>query len=169
LFFAILYGAGPSRIAKQLKKSFMEAKYLIEKLNRAMPAIQELKDNFCEALRRNNGVLHSLLRRRLIYPDILSDDDKLRSCAERQIFNAFIQGSAGDILKALTIESAPTIHHYGGRIAAAVHDEVLGYVPKKKAQELCEELSYIFSSSQFIEPVPIVAEFRYGNTWGEIH
>jgi DNA polymerase-1 len=169
LLFAILYGATEFRIAKTLKVTVPEAKLFIRKLQKALPSVFELKELVLECCREQKGVLHSLMGRRLVYPDILSKDKKERSYAERQIFNAFIQGTAGDILKYLTIKAMPWISHFDGKIAAAVHDEILVYVPKDKAAFLVEELNKVFNNNELIAPVPVVAEFRHGESWKEVH
>lgn len=169
LLFAILYGATEFRIAKTLKVSVREAKQFIRKLQKALPAVFELKEMVIDGCREHKGILHSLLGRRLVYRNIFSEDTKERAYAERQIFNAYIQGSAGDILKYLTIKSMPWIEHYNARIAAAVHDEILVYSPSENAEALVEKLNEVFNDKELIAPVPVVAEFRYGKTWKEVH
>lgn len=169
LLFAILYGAGAARIGITLKCGAVEAQALIDKLRLALPAVFDLKENFWEGCRYSGGISHTMLGRRLVYPDIVSHKKSLVEAAKRQSFNAFIQGSAGDILKTITVECLPIIHSEGGVIAAAVHDEILGYVPVDNADSLCTRLSQTFSASQLLAPVPISADFHHGESWHVIH
>ena len=168
LLFAILYGASAPRIAKTLKRSVAEAQALIDKLNKALPAVQEMKELVWNTAIENGGTLHTLLGHRLVYPDILSKHKGKKGKAERQLFNAFIQGSSGDVLKFLTNKCMPSIVEHDAVLAASVHDELLGYVPRANAQSLCGELSHIFSTCDLITPVPIEAEFKFGYKWGEV-
>jgi len=169
VLFAIVYGATEHRISKVLKISLSEARQFIKKLERKMPSLFELRDLVIEGCINHKGVLHSLFGRRLVYPEITSKNKWERSAAERQIFNAYIQGTAGDILKSLTLNSMQHIRFYGARIAASVHDEVLIYCPKESADELINVLNTIFNDDKILAPVPIVAEFRQGKTWKESH
>lgn len=168
LLFAILYGASAHRIAKTLKKPVKEAQALIDRLNESLPAVQRMKEMIWEFTRNNNGVMHTLVGHRLVYPEINSKNKGARGRAERQLFNAFIQGSSGDVLKYLTLKSMPIISKHGGSLAASVHDELLGYVPRDNAQMLCQELTQLFSECELIAPVPIEAEFKYGERWGSL-
>lgn len=168
LLFAILYGASAMRIAKTLKKSQREAQMLIDKLNAAMPEIQAMKEFVWETAREQGGVMHTLMGHRLVYPDINSKHKGKRSKAERQLFNAFIQGSSGDVLKYLTLQSMPIIHEHSAALAASVHDELLGYAPTAEVEELCSKLTKLFSTCDLIAPVPISADFHFGTQWGAV-
>lgn len=168
LLFAILYGASAPRIAKTLKSSVSEAEHLIDKLNKALPAVQAMKEMVWQTASESGGVIHTLLGHRLVYPDILSKHRGKKGKAERQLFNAFIQGSSGDVLKYLTNKSMPVIIEHEANLAASVHDELLGYVSRANAQSLCEQLTHTFSNCTLILPVPIEAEFKHGYRWGDL-
>lgn len=169
LLYAIAYGAGFKKIARTLSVSEKEAKRVMQSLNNKFPALPKLKQWSIEETKRNKGVFHTKFGRRLVYKSVLSSDSEKSSRSERQIFNAVLQGTAADIIKKLTIDSFDLIYEYGGRIAASVHDELLIYCPAGTAQELAETLTSVWSSSDYLGSVPITAEFKIGNTWGEIH
>ncbi len=168
LMFAILYGAQAALIAKKLKKPVREADVLIARLNASMPAVQALKEEVWESARENDGVLHTILGHRLVYPDVCSKNKWKKLKAERQIFNAYIQGSSADIFKSLTLDAMPIIVSHDAQLSACVHDEALGYVPTANAPSLCKELTHQFSTSPLILPVPISADFHYGTKWGDV-
>jgi DNA polymerase-1 len=163
-------------------------------LERNAPGLLELKERTFEAARNRDGVIHTLFGRRLCYPDIVPEyatetakrlksekpedyaditanklGSSLVSRAERQIFNALLQGTAADVLKILTLKSRPYVHRAGGRLAAAVHDELVIPTPEKYAPWLRDQLTDIFSSTNPLKHCPVTGEAAIGETWQQIH
>jgi DNA polymerase I-like protein with 3'-5' exonuclease and polymerase domains len=164
ILYGILYGAGPAKVAGIMGCTTKEAGELIASL-----PVTALKDKVWTYARNHGGVIHTLMGRRLVYKGLNAKDNELKSKAERQVFNALLQGGAGDILKELTLRSLDTIHLVGARLALAVHDELVGYCHPSVAQDLCTSLTALFGECELLETVPVVAEFQYGTNWNELH
>jgi DNA polymerase I-like protein with 3'-5' exonuclease and polymerase domains len=112
----------------------------------------------------------------------------LQARAKRQVFNAVLQGTAADILKILSVGlnelgvsvfdlegrvqpftgSSTLVHHYGGVVAADVHDESLFYVPTEYAPACASELTVLFGTPLLLG-CPIAGEAKVGNSWAEVH
>jgi DNA polymerase I len=167
--YGVLYGIGINKLSKSLKVSRKEAKRIYNLLVEKFPALFELRDAAIESTKEGRGIIHTLLGRRLVYKNVMSFNSETRSRSERQIFNALLQGTAADLMKQLTVDSLGIIYKYDALIAASVHDELILYAPTSIAHELAIELTTLWSSSQYLMPVPIVAEFKVGSTWSEIH
>jgi len=169
ILFGKIYGQGVNSLAKQLRCSIQHAKKLVANIDSKCPALQELIDITINHARENGGVIHSLMGRRHVYPDLLSNNYVKRARAERQVFNALIQGSSADIMKFLGLMSLPMLSEYTAKMAANAHDEAIIYAPASGAEELSGNLTTLWSSSQLISPIPIQAVFHVGNTWKEAH
>jgi len=169
IFLSIIYGQGLTATALKIKRSLQETKKLYALVDESCPQLNNLVEATREHARKNGGLVHTLLGRRLCYPDITSSESALRSRAERQVFNALIQGSSSDVLKYLTVKSVPTVRKYKGVISGAVHDELLGYAPTEYSEAITAELTALWESDTIISPVPIIAKFKFGNSWSETH
>ena len=168
VLYLTLYGGGASKLAKDSGLSQQEGQSIIDQVNKTTPAIEQLKNKVYEAIRKN-GHLKTLGGRKLFYPDINAKSFKLRGRAERQSFNALLQGSAADILKILSIQSYHTVRKYGARYVAAVHDESLFYCDSDKSQQLAEDLASRWSNSGLLGRIPTTTEFKVGKKWSDTH
>jgi len=91
LLFGILYGMGDKRLAANLGVTLEEARAIIDLFFKTFPGILQAKKyhtGFCKA----NGFVLTLLNRRRRLPEIWSNNIRASSKAERQLFNAIIQG-----------------------------------------------------------------------------
>lgn len=167
LLYALLYGAGIKKIALGLGVSDKEAKAIIDKVYDGMP-IQDLKEKLWESCRKRKGVIYTCLGRRLYYPHINARDHEKRAKAERQTFNALLQGGAADILKVLTLKALPTAHTMGAYLAASIHDELLFYCPEKNVEGLKLWLDETFKTP-LLSHCPIKGEAKSGMSWLEVH
>lgn len=167
--YTIMYGGSAHRLSVALRCSKVEAQGVIDAINKSMPALYDLQSLIRKEAKENEGTVHSLFGRAFRYAEINSSKASERARAERQVFNATIQGTSADILKLLSIELAPIAWLYDSCTAAAVHDELLFYSPSEVAHELAKLLSLSVSTSTLIHPVPIEAEFVAVNNWSESH
>ena len=106
-----------------------------------------------------------MLGRRRYLPDLLSSELHLRGRAERQCFNALIQGSAADIMK-LAIIRADAMLPDEAQLILTVHDELLTLCPEDMAEDVAE---IIREAMEGINPlsIPLVAEVNIAKTWGD--
>lgn len=190
LLYATLYGAGPLKVGGGDKA---KGKALLKTLEQNAPAMFELKEKSWKAAAANGGLIHTLFGRRLMYPDIIPANavrtaKRLRrenpekyvesehrlaagftARAQRQVFNALLQGTAADIVKRLTLEAMPLIRQARAFLAAQVHDEILVYCPIPYAPWLKAELTKLFTRDDLLPYVQVTGDAKIGESWGSVH
>jgi len=129
---AVTYGVAYGKTAPGLGASILDdlgepigtnaALELLDRYNKALPAIPRLKDYFIEQARETGGA-RTLLNRWRALPEIHNSSmDYVRYGAERQAVNTPIQGTAADVV-ALAMISCDTIK--GARMICQIHDELI--------------------------------------------
>ena len=164
LLYATLYGAGDSKLGDGDKKA---GAALRAKLDANMPALQRLKDKVWASCRKR-GFVYTQFGRRLVYPTIRSNNKGERGRAERQVFNALLQGTAADVLKILVNMVMRDLESYGAYLIANVHDEALFYIKAEDADEFAAYLSQTFREP-LLSHCPIEGDAKVGMSWKEIH
>src|SRR3990172_6852466 len=91
--FGIIYGMGPSRLAKELDISFEEAQTYIESYFSRHPGVYRYTRSTLEEA-RTKGYVTTLFGRRRFIPDLSSPEGGVRQFAERTAVNTPIQGTA---------------------------------------------------------------------------
>lgn len=175
--YATLYGAGAAKVevgsARGLpfKLPSGTGKLVLDTMDQSMPSLGELKELVWSEARRDGGIVTTVHGRRLPVRELMSRDKGVRAAGERKAFNYKLQGTAADIMKMLHLEVASYVTEMDAVIAAAVHDELIGYswAPLDKATEMVDTLSHHFSTSDLLGPVPIGATFSIGPSWAAIH
>lgn len=175
--YATLYGAGAAKVEAGSARGLPfklppgTGRKVLDTMDANMPSLGELKQYIWDEARRNRGVVMTLHGRGLPVKELLSSDRSVRAAGERKAFNYRLQGTAADIMKILHLETSDYIQSQNAVAAAAVHDELLGYswASPEQTEEMTEVLSYHFSTSDLLGPVPIGADFKTGTSWGKIH
>jgi DNA polymerase I-like protein with 3'-5' exonuclease and polymerase domains len=161
-----LYGAGPAKVGGGDAERGQE---LLDMLDKNMPAITALKNRVWAMARKRKGLIHTWFGRRLYYPDITSRSFKVRGRAERQVFNAVLQGTAADILKLIAIDVETNVTpRYDGWLVAQVHDELQWYIMCDQAQQFAEEIEPYFAYD-YLSHCPTCGEAKVGANWNEVH
>lgn len=168
-----MFGFGAAKAGVMIGCSKEQAQAYIDTANASAPSLLLFKQTVWEAFKANKGVGHTWFGRRLCYPDICLEGNRkpnsgLRARAERQSFNATIQGSAADLLKVIQLFCLPHIHILGARFLGAVHDELLFECPEDRALEVAHILNTTFAGA-FLPFMPCEGDARIGMTWAEVH
>lgn len=136
LNFAIVYGAGPDKVANMLGMTLDEAKELLANHRKAFPEIYKFKAAVIKAA-KNRDIPHikTILGRIRRVWDLAVDDPEMKWKvwrAERQLFNSLIQGSLGDIIKLAMVrlhkllkEDAELNPGKEIKLILSVHDELV--------------------------------------------
>jgi DNA polymerase I-like protein with 3'-5' exonuclease and polymerase domains len=166
LIFLLIYGGQPKLMfARKLFPTIEEAEKAFEGVHESQPSIRRLMAKvIADATKK--GYVKSLLGRHMHYPDLKSANkwDKLK--AERQTFNALIQGSSRDILHYLLGESLPVVLEHKAHFVNVVHDEVVIEVPLEQKESLLQALDGIWNNrTDFLGSLPITGEWNSGSTW----
>lgn len=143
LNFAIVYGAGPDKVANMLGMTMEEAKELLANHRKAFPEIYKFKkDVIRSAKKRDIPHIKTILGRvRRVWDLHVTDPEQKWKVwrAERQLFNSLIQGSLGDIIKLAMVrihqlleEDAKNNPGKEIQLILSVHDELVLTCPEDR-------------------------------------
>jgi DNA polymerase-1 len=166
LLYACLYGAGDIKLGNGDKQ---RGKELRDKLDKNMPALQRLKEKVW-ATCKQRGYIYTAFGRRLVYRGMQSADRGEVARAQRQVFNAMLQGTAADVLKILVLGALQDINKswVDAWLIANVHDEALFYCYTEDAEDLCYILNHRFKQP-LLSHCPIEGTAKVGKTWYDVH
>lgn len=169
LNFALLYQQGAYSTAKQLGISIQEAQDFINKYFEKFSTVKDFMFETLEAAREKNYVETAWGRRRYTKA-INADNMKYRQVAERQAFNAPLQGTAADLMKVTMLELNKKLKKLSPEIniLLQVHDELLIEVPKELAQKAQDLTQKVMLKNNKLK-VPLDISIATGNNWAEIH
>jgi DNA polymerase-1 len=167
--YGLLYGMGPSRLARETNLSVPEARAFIERYFASFPAVRGFIDGVLEGA-REKGYVETLAGRRRLIPEIRAEDARTRAGAENAAVNTPVQGSAADIIKKamLALEARRAASKLAGRMLLQVHDVLLLEVP---AAELTETIDVVRDCMANAWPlrVPLEVDIGSGTSWLEAH
>jgi DNA polymerase-1 len=163
--FGLLYGMGPSSLAKQIGASEQEARDYIEAYFRRYPAVKEYLD---EAVRRaeERGWTETIMGRRRRLPELRSENGRTRSLGMRLAMNSPIQGSAADIIKIAMVRIAALLKDRAlqSRLILQVHDELLLEVPEAELEEVMTLVRREMEGAVRLS-VPLLVDLGFGKNW----
>lgn len=186
--FGRMFGFGNAKAAKMIGCTTEEAKALVDKANAMNPSFKQFQQSIWDTFEQNDGIGHTLFGRRLVYFDMVlnryskrdqtlptgqvvpaEDVSWRKAAAQRQCFNARIQGTAADIMQILTLEVIQGGWALGARLMASVHDELIFVVEEEYSDALRCYLNSKFDSLTMLPMgVPVVGEAQVGNNWYEL-
>lgn len=168
--FAILYGAGATRLMQQLEITRKEASQLIKNYYQRFPGLKEFMATSVETA-REEGYAMTLLGRKRGLRDINSKSGLTRSIAERMAMNTPIQGTAADMIKVamIRIDKALTEGNFKTKMIMQVHDELVFDTPKDEVDRIIPLVEKLMREAIPDLAVPIVVETGKGNNWLEAH
>lgn len=147
--FGLLYGAGPKKISEELNTSMKDAKEIIDRYFKNLPAILSWI-NVIKAHSSEDEYAMTRLGRIRRFPEINSDDKGTSERQKREAVNHHIQGGAADILKLALCRLHSRLWKYFGnrvRLICTVHDSVIlechkSVDPQDLASVLNESMKY---------------------------
>jgi len=169
--FSMLFGAGPDKIARSQGLNVEDARKILDAGKKAISCVDDFKQFVVSLCRNNSGVITDLYGRRLVYPDVVSEDKTKRARAERQIFNALIQSTEATIMKIMLpqiLEEAPCLTPI-----AQVHDEYVFLCPDGQTEEACAKIEDVMSRNWLpgdgttTPHIPVKGDAGAGSTWYE--
>jgi DNA polymerase I len=111
---------------------------------------------------RIDEFIRTLAGRKRRLPEINDNEWHIRAHAERQAFNAEIQGSGADIVKLAQREVARKIPE--AKALLQVHDELVYEAEEDHADEMAKEIKYICENVVELA-VPLLCEPKVVSTW----
>jgi len=167
--FGIIYGVSAFGLSNQTDLSRNEAKELIDTYYETYP---KLKKYMSEQIHfaQDHGYVQTVLGRRRYLRDINSQNQVVRSAAERNAVNAPIQGSAADIIKIamINIYNKLVEGNFKTKMLLQVHDELVFDVYKPELKTM-KTLIKTEMENAFILEVPLDVDLGEGNNRLEAH
>lgn len=156
-------------LSKALKCSEDEARVFIDQYRKAHPATQAAKQELLYTARKE-GYVRTYYGRVRYLNNINAEEYGVRSAAEREVWNTYIQGTAADILKMSIVRLGHLFrkNDVPARMVLPVHDEILTEASVRE----CDiwEVRNIMKQAMEVElkgyKLPVEAEF--GWNFGEL-
>ena len=167
--FGIIYGMQAFGLARQLGLERKVAQQYIDHYFERYSGVKAFIEATVEEARQN-GYTTTLLGRRRRLPDLGSQNNNLRSNAERMAINTPLQGTAADIIKRamLSVSRAMKKAHLKAKLILQVHDELVFEVPEKEAERLTQ-LVRIEMETALPLKTPLVVDIHLGSSWAQAH
>ena len=168
--FAILYGAGATRLTQELEISRAEASDLISNYYERFTGLKQFMSGTVQQA-KDEGYVTTLLGRKRSLRDINSRSSVARSLAERMAMNTPIQGTAADMIKLAMIRIHKMLREEGfkTRMILQVHDELVFDAPRDEVERVTPLIEELMREAIPNLDVPIVVETGTGENWLEAH
>jgi DNA polymerase-1 len=152
--YALMYGAGPNKIAKILNKDLIVAKIIRDRFLGAVPSLEKLLTSV-DACARKNRKLRAL------------DGRYLHVRSLHSALNVLIQGGGAIICKDWLIQIMKEVYKrkLDVKPIANIHDEIQFEVNKNQA----EELGIITQDSLKQLCCPLDSDYKIGTSWSDTH
>jgi DNA polymerase-1 len=167
--FGVIYGMGPTRLARENDISLEEAKAFIEAYFATYPGVQRyITDTIRRA--KEQGFVTTLLGRRRYLPELFSDNQGVRAAAENMAINTPVQGSSADLIKLAMINIRQRLRQEQLRtlMLLQVHDELVFEVPLAEL-DVVKPLVVDAMERAITLDVPIKVDVGVGRNWYEAH
>jgi DNA polymerase I-like protein with 3'-5' exonuclease and polymerase domains len=170
--FAVVYGAGPRKVASMAGINVPQAKELLRIYDQKFPEVGELRRIILREARRHSSKttgfpphVETMLGRMRRLPGLNSSDDGLKMYNERQAFNSLVQGSSADMTKMAMIRFAQ--RKRANWELLTVHDELVATSPKAESQDLmaCLVESMTGDTMQDMISVPLKVDAHIVDSW----
>ncbi|MBI4772676.1 MAG: DNA polymerase I [Deltaproteobacteria bacterium] len=165
--FGIIYGMQAFGLARELGISRGEAQRFIDAYFQRFAGVKSfLVENLERA--RKQGYVTTLLDRRRYLPQLTSQNNALRSNAERVATNAPFQGSAADIIKVAMIRMWRILREQkrNTKMILQIHDELVFEVPEDELDAL-EPIIRTEMETAVDLNVPLIVDVSIGDTWSK--
>ncbi len=161
--FSIIYGVSAFGLAENAGIDRHEAARFIDRYFTVFKGVKRYMEERIR-MARENGYAESLLGLRLPIQDIHNSQANMQRYAERLAINMPAQGTAAEILKLamLNLDTLPEAN-----LLLTVHDELVFEVKKGEEKRAGRKIKEIMEGAIRLE-VPLVAEVKVGQNWGEM-
>ncbi len=167
--FGIIYGVSAFGLSQQTDLNRSESKVMIDNYFLNYPGLKKYMSDQID-FARNNGYVETIMGRRRYLQNINSQNNMLRSSAERNAINAPIQGSAADIIKIamININSEFKKQSLKSKMILQVHDELVFDVHNSEKDQIKDIVKTTMESAVKLK-VPLKIDLEFGKNWLEAH
>jgi DNA polymerase-1 len=153
--FAIIYGAGPAKIASNLGVTERRAWDILESYSSHYGTLWRFKDKL-EKFARRNGYIELPFGRHLYIDDNHS----------YKAFNYLIQGGAADVIKKAMVDVGEALEHHYSNMLLQIHDELVVEIHKTE-RDMIPEVARLMTETTGLCPLDVDVEEWDGN-WANI-
>ena len=167
--FGIIYGVSAFGLSQQTDLNRSESKQMIDNYFLNYPGLKKYMSDQID-FARNNGYVETIMGRRRYLQNINSQNNMLRSGAERNAINAPVQGSAADIIKIamININSEFKKQSLKSKMLLQVHDELVFDVHNSE-KDMIQDIVKTTMESAVKLKVPLKIDLEFGKNWLEAH
>ena len=168
--YGIIYGMGPSRLAKTTGVKLKEAKEFIERYFSSFPGIKGFIDHSI-AFAKEHGYSETITGRRRNIEGLDGSLGNLALANARNIaVNSPIQGSAADLMKKAMINIKQVLdeQEFKAKMLLQVHDELVFECPLEEKEDLLALIENQMNHAMDLK-VPLKTEVGCGSNWLEAH
>ncbi len=168
--FGIMYGLGSYGLAQRLGISRNQAKEIIDNYFKKYPGIKKYMDDTIHSTQQK-GYAETMFGRRRFLPDINSNNQNLRSAAERAAINMPIQGSASDMIKLAMINVFNSMKNKNlkSMMMLQVHDELVFEVFPDELDIMKNLIKTQMENAVSLGNVPLLVDIGIGKNWFQAH
>ena len=163
--FGIIYGVSAFGLSQQTDLNRSESKVMIDNYFSNYPGLKKYMSDQID-FARNNGYVETIMGRRRYLQNINSQNNMLRSGAERNAINAPIQGSAADIIKIAMINIHKKLleNKMQSKLLLQVHDELVFEILKEEEKPIKNLVKQEMMNAVKFN-VPLEVEIGVGENW----
>ena len=158
--FGLLYGMEAYGLASRLEISRDEAAEHIEAYFARFSDVKAFMESIVEAARKD-GYTETIFGRRRYFPELRSDNWRVRQMGERAALNAPIQGGAADVVKLSMIRLDPMLAATNGVSLLQIHDELVVEAPLDEVAQVSALLRSAMEGVAELS-VPLVVDLSTG-------
>lgn len=169
--FGLMYGRGPTSLAKQIGVSPEKGKEYLERYFKSYPGVRKFLEKLAKDAVRNGWSSTPAGRKRWYTKPERDDPEYLRKIGhiERQAKNHPIQGTNADAIKYALVFLTDRIKEksFDVKIILTVHDEIVSEVRADQADEWAEIQSREMcrAAELFIKQIPVISEPFVSDVW----
>ena len=170
--FALLFGAQAEKISQISNLTVPQAKTVLEAGREQLHSFEDYKALIIERCKANKGILYDLFGRRLVYREIMSEDRKTRARAERQLFNAIVQGTEATIIKMMGLKLKHLLPKEV-KLCGQVHDEFIVECPDSMVDSVIHTMEAVLSAEwlpstrEDVPTIPCLGEAHKAQNWND--
>lgn len=166
--FSITYGISDFGLSRDLDIPIYEARELIDRFHAKYPGVEAWMQNQGE-LAKERGYVETLFHRRRYVPELQSQNRNTYNFGLRAAMNAPVQGTAADLIKMAMVDIEKLLKKEGldADLLLQVHDELILEADEKSAPRVAALLKKAMEEAMPLD-VPLVADVRFGRTWGDL-
>ncbi|MDB4939716.1 MAG: polA [Candidatus Doudnabacteria bacterium] len=167
--FGVLYGVSSFGLSERVAMNRAEAADFIKKYFQRFPSVEKYLKVVIEEAKKSGYVINEA-GRKLYMPELNSSQFMVRAAAERAAINMPIQSLAADILKIAmqNVVKEINIQSEEIKLLLQVHDELVFEVKKGTEEKYAKQIKEIMQNAYKLN-VPLVAESKVGQNWGEMN